>query len=351
MQIGEVIREYRKKKNITQEEMANRLGVTAPAVNKWENGNSQPDIMLLAPIARLLNITLDTLLSFEEELTAEEINNIIYEMDTKLKNENYGEVFKWAKGKIEQYPNCEQLIWQVSLVLDAWLLAKDIPNAEEYESYINDCYVRALDSEDENIRSRAADSLFGFYSRKKQYEKAEEYLNYFSNQNPERKRKQAFIYSKTNRVNEAYKSYEELLFSGYNMMSMIFQNIYILAMKEKNKEKASILVEKQKELANIFEMGEYHESSCRLDFVAAEMDVEGTIETMERMLASVDTISDFTKSTLYEHMEFKKLDENFITELRNNLTTNFSDEETYNYMKKSKRWHELVSSNSNLLKG
>ena len=33
--------------------MANRLGVTTPAVNKWENGNSKPDIELLAPIARL----------------------------------------------------------------------------------------------------------------------------------------------------------------------------------------------------------------------------------------------------------------------------------------------------------
>lgn len=40
MQIGEVIRKYRKQKNMTQEEMANRLGVTAPAVNKWENGVS-----------------------------------------------------------------------------------------------------------------------------------------------------------------------------------------------------------------------------------------------------------------------------------------------------------------------
>ena len=346
MQIGQVIREYRKKKKITQEEMANRLGVTAPAVNKWENGNSQPDIMLLAPIARLLDITLDTLLSFEEELTAEEINNIVYEMDTKLKNENYKEVFKWAKGKIEQYPNCEQLIWQVALVLDAWLLAKDIPNAEEYESYINDCYERALDSEDENIRNRAADSLFGFYSRKGQYEKAEEYLNYFSNQNPERKRKQAFIYSKTNRVSEAYKAYEELLFSGYNIMIMAFQNIYILAMKDKDKEKAYKLLEKQSELAKIFEMGQYQEIACRLDLAAAERDVEETIETMEKMLASVDTISDFTKSTLYEHMKFKKLDENFITELRNNLITNFSDEETYSYMEKSKRWHELVNSNS-----
>lgn len=40
MQIGEIIRKYRKSKNMTQEEMASRLGVTAPAVNKWENGGS-----------------------------------------------------------------------------------------------------------------------------------------------------------------------------------------------------------------------------------------------------------------------------------------------------------------------
>lgn len=44
MQLGQVIRKYRKIKNMTQEEMAVRLGVTAPAVNKWENGNSLPDI-------------------------------------------------------------------------------------------------------------------------------------------------------------------------------------------------------------------------------------------------------------------------------------------------------------------
>ena len=222
MDIGQIIREYRKNKGITQEEMANRLGVTAPAVNKWENGNSQPDIMLLAPIARLLNITLDTLLSFEEELTEEEINNIIYEMNGKLKEESYEKAFNWAKEKIEQYPNCEQLIWQVAIVLDAWRLTKNIPDAEKYEDYINRCYERALESVDENTRNRAADSLFGFYSRKEEYEKAEEYLKYFSIQNPERKRKQAFIYSKTNRIHEAYKSYEELLFSGYNMMSMVF---------------------------------------------------------------------------------------------------------------------------------
>lgn len=53
MNIGEVIRKNRKSKGLTQEEMARRLGVTAPAVNKWESGSTMPDIMLLSPIARL----------------------------------------------------------------------------------------------------------------------------------------------------------------------------------------------------------------------------------------------------------------------------------------------------------
>lgn len=38
MDIGGVIKKYRKEVGLTQEEMANKLGVTTPAVNKWENG-------------------------------------------------------------------------------------------------------------------------------------------------------------------------------------------------------------------------------------------------------------------------------------------------------------------------
>ena len=64
MSIGEVIRHYRKAQNLTQEEVARRLGVTPPAVNKWEHGASLPDIALLAPLARLLGISCDTLPPF-----------------------------------------------------------------------------------------------------------------------------------------------------------------------------------------------------------------------------------------------------------------------------------------------
>ena len=119
MQIGQIIRKYRKSKNMTQEEMAERLGVTAPAVNKWERGNSLPDITLLAPIARLLGISLDTLLSFREELTREEIQDIIYKLNTMLREQSFGEAFAYVKEEIAQYPNCEYLILEAAVLLNA----------------------------------------------------------------------------------------------------------------------------------------------------------------------------------------------------------------------------------------
>ncbi len=342
MHIGEIIREHRKRKSMTQEEMANRLGVTAPAVNKWENGVSQPDIMLLTPIARLLGITLDTLLSFQEELTADGINGIIYEIDTLLKEKPYEEAFQWAKAKIQQYPNCDQLIWQLAVILDAQRFVQNIPDAEKYEGYIMNCYSRALESNDENIRKTAADSLFGFYFRKNEYQKAEEYLQYFSSENPEKKHKQALIYSKTNRIKEAYKAYEELLFSGCQMMNMVFHSIFMLAMEDNDSEKAHMLMEKQSKLANLFDMGKYQEAACKLELATAEKDMDVTIMTMEEILANIDKMCDYTNSPLYAHMNFKELDPGFIAGLREKLLACFRDEETYDYMKKNQRWQELI---------
>ena len=77
MMLGKVIRKYRKERNFTQEEMAERLGVTASAVNKWEREVTCPDIALLAPIARLLEISTDTLLSYRENLTPKEIKELM----------------------------------------------------------------------------------------------------------------------------------------------------------------------------------------------------------------------------------------------------------------------------------
>lgn len=342
MNIGEVIRENRKKINMTQEEMANRLGVTAPAVNKWENGNSMPDIMLLAPIARLLDITCDMLLSFKEELTEDEIKSFIAETDERLGTEPYEDVFNWVKGILEMYPNCEKLILQLAVVLDAQRIVKEIPNDKKYDDYIYACYSRSLQSTDENIRQRAADVLFGYYVRREQYEKAEQVLAYIPEQNPERKRKQAQLYSQTGRIQEAYKAYEELLFSGYQTASAVFHGIYMLALQEKDMKKAHLLAGKQEKLAELFEMGKYHEVSCKLELATMEQDADATIQTMKQMLEVLSDIMHFATAPLYEHMTFQEPKEEFLTDLKNNLMACFCDEETYGFLKEDKRYQDML---------
>ena len=344
MQIGEIIRKYRKEKNLTQEEMANRLGVTAPAVNKWENGNTMPDIMLLAPIARLLGITTDTLLSFREELTKEEIRNLVRELDINLgkDKEEFADAFLWAKEQMEAYPNSEELILSFAAVLHVRVQLLEITDKESYEAYIEKCYIRALESQKEEIRYRAADLLFAFWVRKEQYEQAERYLDYFSEENPERKRKQAFIYSRTGRKEEAWKAYEEMLFSGYQILSIVFHSLSQLAMEEKDWERAHRMQDKWSRLAGVFEMGAYHEACGHLELAALEQDKDAAIEIMTKILDSLSEMTGCAKSDLYRHMSFREVSEEFLANVRKDLLKSFRDEETFGFLKDDVRWQELV---------
>ena len=61
--IGSRISKYHKEKGMTQEELASRLGVSSQAVSKWENDQSCPDISLLPRLAKLLDVTVDELLT------------------------------------------------------------------------------------------------------------------------------------------------------------------------------------------------------------------------------------------------------------------------------------------------
>ena len=65
--IGKRIAALRREKGFKQEELAQALGVSSQAVSKWENDQSCPDISLLPNLAKLLGVSVDTLLTGEEE--------------------------------------------------------------------------------------------------------------------------------------------------------------------------------------------------------------------------------------------------------------------------------------------
>ena len=60
--IGKLIKEIRKKNNLTQAEFAEKYGVTYQAVSKWENGKNIPDVSLLKEISKDFNVNIEDLL-------------------------------------------------------------------------------------------------------------------------------------------------------------------------------------------------------------------------------------------------------------------------------------------------
>lgn len=75
--IGKFILKLRKEKNMTQKELAEKLGVTDRAISKWENGRGMPEVSLMKPLCDELGISVNELLSGE-----------------KIKSENYQEKFE-----------------------------------------------------------------------------------------------------------------------------------------------------------------------------------------------------------------------------------------------------------------
>ena len=71
VKMGDVIRTARKKKGLTQKDIASHLHITDRAVSKWERGICAPDLALLEPLAEILEISITELLTGEEEFSKE----------------------------------------------------------------------------------------------------------------------------------------------------------------------------------------------------------------------------------------------------------------------------------------
>lgn len=77
--LGEKIRELRKKKNITQEVLAEAMSVSPQAVSKWESNTSYPDMPLIPMLAGYFEVSLDTLFDYDMHALNEKIDGIISE--------------------------------------------------------------------------------------------------------------------------------------------------------------------------------------------------------------------------------------------------------------------------------
>ena len=107
--LGGKICVLRKNAGLTQRELANILGVSEPAVCKWETGSSMPDIVMLAPIARALHTDINDLLSFQMEVDEEKAKRLVAEADDIGKKEGAKKEIEAWQQILHEYPNSDFL--------------------------------------------------------------------------------------------------------------------------------------------------------------------------------------------------------------------------------------------------
>lgn len=104
MTIGSTIRQYRKDRGMTQAQLAGKVGVSVQAVSKWETGAGFPDISQIVPLARALEISTDTLLSFNDR--REDFEKLWHETLDRT-HADPREMREVSRAALEQYPQDE----------------------------------------------------------------------------------------------------------------------------------------------------------------------------------------------------------------------------------------------------
>ena len=144
---GKRIKNFRLRRDLTQERLAELLGVSAQAVSKWETGASCPDISLLPQLSAALGVTLDELFATSDETHLARIDQMI-EDGSALSEED----FRYAEKRLREYCTKGALRGRCLTMLAELYVNR----AEHYQNLAADCARQGLEIEPEKKANHAA---------------------------------------------------------------------------------------------------------------------------------------------------------------------------------------------------
>lgn len=171
--IGNIIQQKRKEAGLTQAQLADRLGVSAPAVNRWEKDLSFPDATLLAPLARCLKTDLNELFSFYDSLSAKERELIVDKARMMLLNDSDENALQYIDSVLRENLSDGNLYKEMADMLFGWHTIKRVQSPQLYLLEIAEYYERALELLPEKVEAISS-SLMNVYGEMGEAAKAEE---------------------------------------------------------------------------------------------------------------------------------------------------------------------------------
>ena len=174
IKIGEKIKKLRKEHDVTQEKLADYLGISYQAVSKWENGAALPDITLVVPLANFFGVSADELFSLNKQVNDEKIKE--YE-EKCLKLFNLGDMpacIGLMREALAECPGNFTFMKQLAHALHwkDYSPQTDSDKAETFKEIIQLCERILEDCTDNNIRNGTMQTLCETYRDAGQIEKA-----------------------------------------------------------------------------------------------------------------------------------------------------------------------------------
>jgi putative transcriptional regulator len=287
MNIGKIILTHRKKMNMTQEQLADKLGVSVPAVSKWETNVSMPDITLLAPIARIFNISTDELLSFHSELTENEINHILDDIRRRAEQDGLAEAMKYADKMLQQYPNSEKLRLETALKLSAVssISTGDLEATQKCREKVTKMFEELMYSEDFYISNAAKTGVGSIYMNSGRLEEAESIFNQMKIPDEwNSKRILPLIYMMKQDYGKAFEASEQNLEEDWSNMMIDLRSIYNTVLRSADYDRALAIAETVCTISGCFGNWLNNGLDMLLEVYLLKNDIEKALTTFENYI-------------------------------------------------------------------
>lgn len=303
MKINHIIREKRKELLLTQEQVAEFLGVSTPAVNKWEKGSSYPDITLLPALARLLKTDLNTLLSFQDDLSDVEITNFVDEVDKTVQEKGYETAFQMAMDKIHDFPTCENLIYSTVMYLTGALILYNISEPEWYEKVFEAFYEQLSRSQNTEIKETAISMLISYSINRKDFSKAEELINTLPSSSIDKEERIAVLYTEQGKFLDALKIWEHRILDSITEIQTALMNMLDIAVKEERIEDADFYADVYEQASKLFYVTPWIPYHAKVSLSVIKKDKQECLAALKSTLTAMRKKWSPEENPLYKHLD------------------------------------------------
>jgi transcriptional regulator with XRE-family HTH domain len=199
-----------------QEQLAQAVGVSTPAVSKWETSSSYPDITLLAPIARALGTNVDTLLNFTPKLTEQQSASLAGEV-AKISAEKGGQAaLKRMKELLYTYPENPALQFHMASILIGLQMERE-EEREANKQQAKKWFKAVIESGDTQFFTSATYLLASMCLKDHELDQAEELLESMPEPSPNAQLIKATLHEKRGDLKTAKLMVQTSLYQAFQM--------------------------------------------------------------------------------------------------------------------------------------